>query len=214
MQIDPQRQASVVTREVTDAQSRGETVHEVALTRTFAAPPDEVWSAVTDAERIPRWYLPITGDLQRGGSYQLEGNAGGEILECDPPRSFLVSWVFGEQVSYVGVRLRATGPESTEVRLEHVVPDDDHWRKFGAGAVGIGWEFTMLGLDLHLADPSVATDPAEFMTMMAAPDGIALVQASSAGWGAASVAGGLGATWAREAEARCTAAYTGQPEPQ
>lgn len=144
----------------------------------------------------------------------MEGNAGGEILECDPPRSLRVSWVFDEQVSELSVYLRPTGPESTEVRLEHVVPEDEHWQKFGPGAVGIGWEFTLLGLDLHLADPSVATDPGEFMAMMGAPDGLALTRASSAGWGAAAVAGGLDPDWARAAEARCTAAYTGQSEPQ
>ena len=44
-----------------------------------------MWDAVTSAERIPRWFLPISGDLRLGGRYQLEGNAGGEVLECAPP---------------------------------------------------------------------------------------------------------------------------------
>ena len=46
-----------------------------------------LWDACTNAERIPRWFLPVSGDLRLGGRYQLEGNAGGTIERCDPPRS-------------------------------------------------------------------------------------------------------------------------------
>ena len=44
-----------------------------------------MWDACTDPERIGRWFLPVSGDLRLGGRYQLEGNAGGEILRCEPP---------------------------------------------------------------------------------------------------------------------------------
>ena len=36
--------------------------------------------ALTDPERIGRWFLPISGDFRLGGRYQFEGNAGGKIL--------------------------------------------------------------------------------------------------------------------------------------
>jgi len=44
--------------------------------------------------------------------YQLQGNAGGKILRCEPPRLLALSWVFGENptesdVSEVEVRLAA-----------------------------------------------------------------------------------------------------------
>ncbi|WP_308168107.1 hypothetical protein [Nonomuraea sp. NEAU-A123] len=45
-----------------------------------------MWDACTSAEHIPRWFLPIEGDLRAGGCYRLEGNAGGEVLACEPPR--------------------------------------------------------------------------------------------------------------------------------
>lgn len=41
-----------------------------------------MWDACTDPERIPRWFLPISGDLRLNGRYQLEGNAGGAITEA------------------------------------------------------------------------------------------------------------------------------------
>ena len=57
----------------------------VLLGRRYNAPIEDVWDACTDPSRIGRWFLPVTGDLRSGGTYQLEGNAGGEILRCEPP---------------------------------------------------------------------------------------------------------------------------------
>ena len=74
-------------------------------------PVEEVWDALTDPQRIVRWFLPITGDLRLGGTYQLEGNAGGKILRCEPPHSLLVTWAMGEDTgaSQVEVRLSPAG---------------------------------------------------------------------------------------------------------
>ena len=49
----------------------------VTIERTYPADVEDVWEAVTDPERIPRWFLPVTGDLRVGGSCQGEGGAGG-----------------------------------------------------------------------------------------------------------------------------------------
>ena len=70
-------------------------VHVVELRRTYDVPTEDVWDACTNPERIPRWFLPISGDLRPGGRFQLEGNAGGEITECEPPRRLAVTWEFG-----------------------------------------------------------------------------------------------------------------------
>ena len=53
----------------------------IRLSRTYDAPIEDVWDALTSPERISRWFLPISGDYRVGGRYQLEGNAGGEILD-------------------------------------------------------------------------------------------------------------------------------------
>ena len=57
----------------------------IQLRRDYAAPIDDVWDALTNPSRIGRWFLPISGDLRLGGTYQFDGNAGGRILECDRP---------------------------------------------------------------------------------------------------------------------------------
>jgi uncharacterized protein YndB with AHSA1/START domain len=156
-----------------DKVRRGVDGHVVELRRTYAAPPEAVWDACTNPERIPRWFLPVSGDLRPGGRYQLEGNAGGEIRECDPPRRLHLTWVFGEQSSLVTLEL-VPAAEGTELTLTHEVPDDDHWARFGPGAVGVGWELGLIGLAFHIggSDPDKdAPPPAEFM------------RASAAAWG-------------------------------
>ena len=94
----------------------------VSLSRTYDAPIEDVWDALTSAERISRWFLPISGDLHVGGHYQLEGNAGGEVLACDEPNRFRVTWVFGDlsdpaNVSELEVRLTARSAEFDGPRI-------------------------------------------------------------------------------------------------
>jgi uncharacterized protein YndB with AHSA1/START domain len=64
---------------------------QVVPTRTYPTDHDDLWEALTSAGRIPRWFLPITGDLRVGGRYQLEGNAGGVVEEGDQPHRFAIT---------------------------------------------------------------------------------------------------------------------------
>ena len=93
--------------------------------------------------------MPISGDLRKGGSFQLEGNAGGDILECERPRRFRVT--FGGEASFFEIRLSPTGDGATTLELEHTVPIE--MAQSGAGAlwVGPGWDGGLLGLALFLA---------------------------------------------------------------
>jgi uncharacterized protein YndB with AHSA1/START domain len=137
------------------------TTKTVTITRTYDAAVEDVWDACTDPERISRWFLPITGDLRPGGHYQLEGNAGGEILHCEPPRLLRLTWVMGDSPgrSEVEVRLTPGTDESTDFRLRHTaeVPPE-FWSQYGPGAVGVGWDLTVLGLGLYLTGDPVG-DP-------------------------------------------------------
>jgi DNA-binding transcriptional ArsR family regulator len=67
---------------------------EIAIARrTYPTDQADLWDALTNADRIPRWFLPISGDLQAGGRCQIEGNASGEVERCKEPESFAVTWV-------------------------------------------------------------------------------------------------------------------------
>jgi uncharacterized protein YndB with AHSA1/START domain len=133
------------SRRVDDGTLPAGTAEVVTLDRVYAAEVEDVWDALTDPERIAGWFLPVTGDLRLGGTYQLEGNAGGEIRVCEPPRRLQVTWILGEppgpeDSSLVEVRLESTPDGGTKLVLEHtaVVPPD-MWDQFGPGAVGVGW---------------------------------------------------------------------------
>ena len=149
--MDLGRVIGAVTRVVGDREYEGKPAKVVVAKRTYDTTPDDLWDALTNAERIPRWFLPVSGDLRLGGRYQLKGNAGGTITQCEPPKSLGVTWEFGGQTSWVNVRLTARAAERTELELEHIahVPDD-FWRQFGPGAVGVGWDLALMGLGEHV----------------------------------------------------------------
>lgn len=64
----------------------------MVLRRHYDADVADVWQACTDPERLPRWLTPVSGELRPGGRYRLAGNAGGQVLRCEPPRLLVVSW--------------------------------------------------------------------------------------------------------------------------
>jgi uncharacterized protein YndB with AHSA1/START domain len=183
--------------------------HVVELRRTYPAPPDDVWDACTDPACIARWFLPITGELRLGGRYQLERNAGGEITGCDPPRRLDVTWEFGGDVSLVAVELTPAGDGATELRLEHTVPDNDHWATYGPGATGVGWDLALLGLGAYLRTGEGPADPA---ALIASPEARTFMRRSAEAWGEAHAASGVPRELARETAARTSAAYTPEPE--
>lgn len=138
----------VGSRTVPDGEAR-----TVLLRRTYDAPVDEVWSACTDPARLSRWLMPVSGALERGGRYRLEGGPAGEILRCEPPGLLKVSWMVGDDPAFseVEVRLTPEGDGRTRFELEQatVVPPEV-WDPFGPGAFGVTWDLTALGLCLEL----------------------------------------------------------------
>ena len=74
-------------REVADRQWDGKPAKAVVAARVYDTDPKDLWDALTNPERIPRWFSPVTGELKLGGRYQIQGNAGGTITRCDPPRA-------------------------------------------------------------------------------------------------------------------------------
>lgn len=204
--IDVPDEITTVHREV---QGRGDSpTRTVAIRRDYPAAIDDVWDALTDPDRLRRWFLPVSGDLRLGGTYQLEGNAHGEILRCEPPRLLKVTWVFGDTTSEVEVRL-STDAAGTVFELEHVLPRDAHWDEFGPGAVGVGWDLTVLGLGLHLSGRSIG-DPTAWM---GTPEAREFMTLSAKAWGAAHQASGVNADEATGAMERTRGAYVPDQAP-
>jgi uncharacterized protein YndB with AHSA1/START domain len=211
--IDITQAIEAVRREVGTGRIAAGEGRSIRLQREFEASIEDVWDAVTDPGRISRWFLPIHGDLHVGGHYQLEGNAGGEVLECEEPRRYRVTWVYGEvttpaDVSELEVRLTSLDDGSTRFELEHIaIVPDEAWAMYGPGAVGVGWDGGLLGLALHLSKESVG-DP---IAWQLSEEGREFNTRSSMAWGAANEVAGADPEAAAAAVANTTAFYAPDP---
>jgi uncharacterized protein YndB with AHSA1/START domain len=213
IEIDVDHQINAVQRNLGTRTIDIGDAHVVTVSQGYDTDPTDLWDAVTNIERIPRWFLPISGDLKLGGAYQLEGQAGGTILTCDPPKNFTATWEFGGKVSWIDVSISANGPDRARLVLEHIMPvaDDEIWREFGPGAVGMGWDSMLLGLALHLSTGE-AIDPSFGQQWTATDDGRRFLTLSGDEWYTANVAFGTDPAAARAMADRCVKAYLGEEQ--
>ena len=177
----------------------------LVLRRHYDAKVEDVWHACTDTERLGRWFLPVTGDLRQGGTYQLQGNAGGEILRCRPPELLKVTWLFGENPGFSEVEVRLSAQDGgTLFELRHTaeVPPE-MWSQYGPGATGVGWDLALLGLGLHLSGGKPVDEAVFHLT----DEGRRFITGSSRAWGEAFQAAGAPPDEVAAAVANTTAFY-------
>lgn len=184
--------------------------YTIELRRRYDASVDDVWSAITDPERLSRWLKPVTGNLRLGGSFEVEGVEHGEILACEPPRLLRVSWLYGPEAdewpdtSEVEVRLSAGSDGDTELELVHTAAvGEPMFPTYGPGAGGVGWDLHLLALIQYLTD-GTTLDHDEFRT---SPDGREFARRSAAAWGDAHLAAGGDSDQVASAVAATTAFY-------
>jgi len=116
----------------------------VVLDRTFRAPIESVWAAVTESDRLERWVGTWTGD-PASGSVLFRMNAEGDdvkpetftIDSCEPPhRISLTSDVEGEANVWHFVLELSEAGGTTTLTFSQSVPDAEM-----AAGVGPGWEY-------------------------------------------------------------------------
>jgi uncharacterized protein YndB with AHSA1/START domain len=116
----------------------------VVIDRTFQAPIESVWAAITESDRLGRWVGTWTGDPTTG-SVLFRMNAEGDdiepetftIHECDPPRRIsLTSQVVGQQNVFHFLIELTEAAGTTTLTFSQSVPDPDT-----ATGVGPGWEY-------------------------------------------------------------------------
>ncbi len=207
--IDGDGQINAVRRTVGDRTLEAGEARVVTISQSYPTDAADLWDACTSIERIPRWFLPITGDLRIGGRYQLDGNANGTILTCDPPRVFTATWECGDDVSWIEVRIIREGAAKSRLELDHISHVDDHWEQFGPGAVGMGYDGALVGLAVHLSTGE-AVDASAGQKWMGSEDGRRFMKLSGEAWHEANLAGGADPGWARAAADRCLVAYLGE----
>ncbi|KUH88790.1 MULTISPECIES: SRPBCC family protein [unclassified Mycobacterium] len=208
--IDVDHQINAVRRTVGTRTIDSGEARVVTISQVYDTDQEDLWDAVTTAERIERWFLPVSGELKLGGSYQLQGHANGTVLTCDPPKNFTATWESMGSVSWIDVSVVGEGVDRARLVVEHIAQvDDDTWRQFGPGAVGMGWDSMLLGLALHLATGD-SVDPAEGQEWTTTEDGRRFLKLSGEQWFAANVAAGEDPEVARGSADRCLKAYYGE----
>lgn len=183
----------------------------VLVRRDYDAPVEDVWDACVNPDRLKRWLGPVSGELKLGGNYQIEGNASGTIIRCEPPRLLAVTWIGpggDDRFSEVEVRLSDNGDRTT-FELEHAADvDPEFWDKYGPGAVGIGWDLALLGLAAHLSGNEIDNPDEALLT----PEGVDFMTRSSLAWRDAHEAAGASPEEAASAAQETLAFYTTPPE--
>lgn len=133
-----------MTRTPTARRENREGNHCVVYDRTFAAPIEAVWAAVTEPARLERWIGTWTGD-PASGSVTFRMTAEGEDVEperfaiddCDPPRRLAVtSPAPGEEPDWRLVLELVEEAGTTTLTFSQSVPSAE-W----AASVGPGWEY-------------------------------------------------------------------------
>jgi uncharacterized protein YndB with AHSA1/START domain len=203
--IDPQ--ISAVSRMVGSRERDGREAKVVTISQAYDTDVEDLWVACTTAERLARWFAPVSGELRLGGRYQIEGNASGTVERCDPPKSFSLTWEFGGGVSWVEVRLSPEPGGGSRFELDHIAHPEEHWNLYGPGAVGLGYDMALAALALHLATGAVTNDQ-DHAGWWASDEAKRFLAASGKRWYEADVAGGADPEAARAAADRTVGAYT------
>lgn len=203
------------TRRVERREHLGKPAIVTIVIQTYDTTPSDLWGAVTNPKRLARWFAPVEGDLRLGGRYRIEGNASGTITGCEIGKFFELTWEVGGGTSWVRAKVEHLKQyaEKSRLTLEHISPSDgvgeEHLRRFGPGAVGVGWDLSLLGLSQTLADPSTRVEAADFEIWCASEDGKAFIRKSGEAWGTADVAGGESSSEALAKSKRTIAFFTG-----
>jgi uncharacterized protein YndB with AHSA1/START domain len=198
-----------MTREVRNLEKDGQPAKAVIASRVYDTDAADLWDALTKPERLKRWFAPVTGDLELGGRYHVEGNASGTVTACEPEKSVALTWEFGGFTSWVNLKLTPEG-SGTRLELEHIAHISPHWDQFGPGAVGVGWDLSFLGLSAHLERPAEDVRAEGLGGWETSPEAKGLVRAASDDWGRAAIAAGEQPQQARKAAEATRAFYSGE----
>jgi uncharacterized protein YndB with AHSA1/START domain len=122
---------------------------------------DDLWDALTDPDRLARWYGQVGGDLRAGGEFRTylaadDIESTGRVEACEPPRRLLVttreteeSYQRGQGVppydEALDVTLASDGEQTTLVIEVRGMPLDK------IAFYGAGWQIHAERLEAYLA---------------------------------------------------------------
>lgn len=122
----------------------------VRMEDVFDTGIDDLWSALTDPQRLARWIARVEGDLQLGGQFRASFTSGwegpGRVEVCDPPRRLLVTMAQDQDdETVIEAELIPDGDRTRLVVEERGLPFNE------AADHGAGWQAHVEDLAAHLA---------------------------------------------------------------
>lgn len=122
---------------------------QASFDRAYDTDAADLWRAVTEPDRLARWFAPVEGDLRAGGTFAIRFDdnvvPGCRLTSCDAPRGFAWEWPHATHTSLVTV---AVEPAGSQARLRVT-----HTRLSSSSAAGYaaGWDVYVRRLDDELA---------------------------------------------------------------
>lgn len=111
----------------------------VRMEDRFQTDIDDLWSALTEPDRLARWLGKVEGDLRLEGAFRAhffasEWEGSGRVEACDPPQRLMVRTKDAEELEEhtIEARLTSDGEGTTLVIEERGMPVD-HLAAYGAG---------------------------------------------------------------------------------
>ena len=141
---------------MTDEQQRPRTTlrtHDgagvVRIEDVFHTDLDDLWSAITNPERLARWIATVNGDLRLGGEFDAVFTSGwsgrARVEACERPTRLVVALAPAtDQATTIEVSLSAVAGGTQLVVEERGLPIGD------LGSYGAGWEVHVEDLGVHL----------------------------------------------------------------
>ena len=122
----------------------------VRMEDSFDTDIDDLWSALTDPQRLAAWIARVEGDLRLGGEFRASFTSGwegpGRVDVCDPPRRLIVTMSQEqEDPTVIAAELTPDGDQTRLVVEERGLPLGE------AAAHGAGWQAHIEDLAAHLA---------------------------------------------------------------
>lgn len=122
----------------------------VRMEDRFDTSIEDLWSAITDPERLARWIARVEGDLKLGGEFYARFTSTwegpGRVDICEPPRRLLVTMEPGQdEETVIEAILTPDGDHTRLVVEDRGLPVDvapDH---------GAGWQAHIEDLAAYLA---------------------------------------------------------------
>lgn len=201
------KDAGLISRKVEKAEREGRPTYKMISECTYDANLEDLWDALTNKERLPRWFAPVDGNLELGGKYQVKNNASGTITRCEDQKGFDLTWEFAGDVSWVTVVISFVEEEKTLLRLQHEAgAEGEHFKIYGPGATGVGWDLAIGGLEYHIRTGDEINENA----LLPTPEGKDYIAASANAWGQASADAGFDKEWSFAAAMKTAKFFTGE----